>query len=130
MVELETSQQLLDSPQYAALTLYLADTRPDEDGAIDAFCQPIEDKYKSTSSPSCVEELLWVAWQALVAIAASTPYSSPSRETLARLLVRFVYRPTLTNDGQTCDVDGMVVWRDLPVLGWELRAAWKFGAVI
>lgn len=126
MAGLEASQQVLDSPQYEAITTYLADTTPDTDGTIEAFCQPIEEKYQSTSSSSDVEELLWTAWQAVVAIAASIPYSSTSRETLASLLVQLAYRPALTNDGQTCEIDSMVVWRDLPILGWELREAWNF----
>jgi hypothetical protein len=65
----------------------------------------------------------------IFAIAASTPYSSPHRETLAKFLVRLLYRPNLTTDGKTYKIDGLVVWRDLPALGWELREAWNFGIV-
>lgn len=127
MPGLNPSQEVLDSPQYEALSSYLADANSDLDGALNAFCRPIEDRYKTISDDAHVDSLLWIAWQGVVAIAASTPYSSDNRDKLVKFVVRSLYRPNLINDDRTCEIHGMIVWRDLPVLGWELREAWNFG---
>jgi hypothetical protein len=127
MSGLTASQQVTNSPQYQALSIYLSDPEPEIDGALDAFCQPIEDQFISNSSTSNVEGSLWTAWQGVVAIAASNSYSDPNRAKSASFLVQLLYRPNLVSGDQTCEIDGMVVWRDLPVLGWELREAWNFG---
>ena len=127
MAGLTASQQVINSPQYQALSIYLSDPEPELDGALDTFCQPIEDRFISNSSNSDVESSLWTAWQGVVAIAASTSYSDSNRAKSANFLVRLLYRPHLVSSGQICEIDGMVVWRDLPVLGWELREAWNFG---
>lgn len=127
MPGLTPSQQVLDSPQYGALKDYLAAGDAKLNSTLDAFCKPIEDKLASNSSSSDVEETLRIGWQAIVGLAASTPYSSPDQETLAKFLVLLAYRSNLVEDGKPYEIDGMLVWRDLPVLGWELREAWNAG---
>ena len=36
-------------------------------------------------------------------------------------------RPILQKDDQTCQVQGMAVWKDLPTFGWSVRDAWNLG---
>ena len=129
MPGLSPSQEVLDSPEYGVLTKYLAGDIQTEADALDAFCQPIENKYMQTANPPDVEGLLWRAWESVVAVAASTAYGSRNRQKLAdSFMLDLLYRPTLSKDGQDCVVEGMTVWRDLPVFGWELREAWDLGS--
>ena len=127
MSELSASQEVLDSAEYDTLTKYLAGDIKDLAAALAAFAKPVEDKYMSTGDASDVQGLLSLSWDSVVAIAASTAYTSPRRQKLADFLVRLAYRPTLMRDGEVCQISGMTVWRDLPTLGWEIRDAWNFG---
>lgn len=127
MSGLTASQQVLGSPEYNALTKYLSGNIRDLVTAVDAFAESVEDEYKKTANSSDVEALLWRAWEGVVAIAASTSYTSSRRQKLTDFLVMLAYRCSAANGSQGFQFEGMKVWRDLPVLDWELREAWSFG---
>lgn len=127
MPGLSPSEEVLDSPQYGVLTSYAASDDQTPGEAIEVFCQPIEGKYITTSNSSDIEELLWRAWRALIAVAAGTSHHCAGHRRLAKLVVDLQKRPNLEKDGQPCVVQSMTVWQDLPLFGWEMREAWNAG---
>lgn len=121
------SQQVLDSKAYAALSKWLSGHTKTMGEAVDAFCQPVEDKFFQTQKSSDAEGMLWTTWQGVIGQAAATPHTSPQRQKLVDFVVSLTSRPTLSKGDSTCQIDNMTVWKDLPVLGWELREAWNLG---
>ncbi|KAI7286984.1 hypothetical protein KC345_g845 [Hortaea werneckii] len=127
---LHPTNKLRAQPQYQLLSAYAHDneTRSPE-STLDAFCEPIENRYKETTNPSDVEELLWPAWQCLVACAAATPHESAGQQKLVDLVLRVQQRPALEKKGgEVCYVQEGIVWRDLPIFGWHMREAWNAAA--
>jgi hypothetical protein len=120
-----SSQQVLESKEYSAVTHWLSGHTENVGDVLDAFCEPVENKFFQTENASDVEGLLWTAWQALVGEAASTPHTSTHQRKLVDMVMGLAHRPTLTKGDNTCTIDGMTVWKDLPVLGWQLREAWN-----
>lgn len=127
MPGLSPSNEILHSKEFVALSKHLSGHHTSLGEALDAFCEPVEDKYMKTENPADVEGLLWKAWQAIVAVAASTPHTSPNRQKLVDFLLGLEHRPVLMKGGDVCEIQGLKVWKDLPVLGWELRETWNFG---
>jgi len=115
-----------DSPEYQALSSYLKDAHQ-QDQALDAFCEPIEDHFTKAQPPEDVEPLLWRAWRSITTVAAGTPHDSDQRQRLADLVTNLQYRPTLESEGKTCSVWDAVVWKDLPIFGAQMREAWNSG---
>jgi hypothetical protein len=130
MSALGISQKVMDSKEHAELTKWTSGEHHTIGDALDAFCEPVETKYFNTQSSSDVEGMLWTAWQAVVGKAAVTPYGSEQQHRLVDFVTNLAFRPTLSKDDQICKIDDMTVWRDLPVLGWEIREAWNFGLYI
>jgi len=128
MSPLHPTKKLREEPQYQLLNQYAHDngTRSPE-STLDAFCEPIENRYLETTNPADVEELLWSAWQCLIGCAAATPSESAGQQKLVDLVLRLQHRAALGKEGEVCHVQGGVVWRDLPVFGWQMREAWNAG---
>ncbi|KAK5170339.1 uncharacterized protein LTR77_004926 [Saxophila tyrrhenica] len=125
---LNASEQVLQSEEYTAVINWLSGRTKSVGDALDIFCQPVENKFFQTENAQNVEPLLWRAWQAIVGEAATTPHTSQHKQKLVELMLNLAFRPTLSRGESICEVDGMKVWRDLPIFGWELREAWNFAA--
>ena len=81
----------------------------------------------SSQSASEVESQLWRVWKAVVATATQTPHDSPAQQKLADFVLELRNRPTLERQGKVCKVWEAVVWKDLPILGPQMREAWNDG---
>ncbi|KAI7292879.1 hypothetical protein KC315_g19411, partial [Hortaea werneckii] len=133
MSPLHPTEKVRSQPQYQLLS-NLANGNDDggasHESTLDAFCEPVETRYKQTTNPSDVEELLWPTWQCLIACAAATPHErSEGQQKLVDLVLDLQHRPALEKkDGGVCYVQGGVVWGDLPVFGWQMREAWNAAA--
>lgn len=121
----EANSQVREAPQFDAITQYIEDGIQRTGDALNAFCEPIEDRYMATSNPSEIEGLLWSAWRCVVVSAAATDHEYRGQQKLVDFIFEVQRRPTLEKDGQACEVQGMTVWRDLPILVWEMREAWN-----
>lgn len=127
MSGLRASQRVLESKQYRALSQWLSGHSKSVGDALDSFCEPVEDRFFQTENASDAEAPLWTTWQAAIGEAAATSHTSPQRQKLVDFVVNLTSRPTLSKGDSLCQIDGMTVWRDLPVFGWELREAWNLG---
>ncbi|KAI6897194.1 hypothetical protein D0869_13368 [Hortaea werneckii] len=132
MSPLHPTEKVRSQPQYQLLSNLANgnDGGASHESTLDAFCEPVETRYKQTTNPSDVEELLWPTWQCLIACAAATPHESSSegQQKLVDLVLGLQHRPVLEKDGEVCYVREGVVWRDLPVFGWQMREAWNAAA--
>ncbi|RMY45886.1 hypothetical protein D0863_15951 [Hortaea werneckii] len=133
MSPLHPTSKLRENPQYQLLSAYAHDNgTANPESTLDAFCEPIENRYyEATTNPSDIEELLWPAWQCLIACAAATPHESAAgQQKLVELVLRVQRRPALEKKGggEVCSVQDGVVWRDLPIFGWQMREAWNAAA--
>lgn len=124
---MHTSREVKQSPQYRVLEEYIANGLALDD-ALHAFCEKVETKYRDTQNSDYLEEPLWQAWRAVVAMAACEPHSSDSRQKLADFVLAVQKRSALIKDGEACMVQDARVWQDLPVFGMEMREAWNLGA--
>jgi len=127
---LHPTTKLRENPQYQLLSAYAHDNgTANPQSTLDAFCEPIENRYREeTTNPSDIEELLWPAWQCLIACAAATPHNSKGQQKLVELVLGVQQRPALEKrGGEVCRVQDGVVWRDLPIFGWQMREAWNAG---
>ena len=134
MSPLHPTTKLRQNPQYQLLNAYAANNETaNPESTLDAFCEPIENRYyEENTNASDVEDLLWPAWQCLIACAAATPHDSKGQQKLVELVLRVQQRPALEKKkkeegGEVCHVQDGVVWRDLPVFGWQMREAWNAG---
>ncbi|CAK4030267.1 Hypothetical predicted protein [Lecanosticta acicola] len=93
--------------------------------ALDAFCEPIENKWMTTQDSGEVEEELNMSWRGLLSQAMNTSFKDPARQKLVDFVHSLRKRPNLAKDGQVCEVQGMTVWRDLPTFGYKVRDAWN-----
>lgn len=125
-VGLTGSQQMQQTAQYAALSDLLSKKKELGD-ALDAFCKPAEDEYASTQDADEVEEHLNFSWKAIISQAAQLWFKDERQQKLVEFVRELQKRSTLQKNGQTCEVQGMTVWRDLPTFGWSLRDAWNLG---
>ncbi|KAI7158607.1 hypothetical protein KC349_g4723 [Hortaea werneckii] len=130
MSPLHPTEKVRDQPQYQLLSNLASgnDGGASHESTLDAFCEPVESRYKQTTNPSDVEDLLWPAWQCLIACAAATPHESEGQQKLVDLVLGLQHRPVLEKDGEVCHVQEGLVWRDLPVFGWQMREAWNAAA--
>ncbi|KAI7083711.1 Transaldolase [Hortaea werneckii] len=129
MSPLHPTEKLREEPQYHLLSQYAHENGTGSlESTLDAFCEPIENRYTETTSPSNVEGLLWSAWQCLIGCAAATPHESEGQRKLVDLVLRLQHRAALEKEGEVCYVQGGVAWRDLPIFGWQMREAWNAAA--
>lgn len=120
------SEKVQQSPQYAALeglTTGAAEASP-----LQRFCAPVEQKLQSSSPSDDVEEELYRGWKAVISRAAATSYTEGGRSALVAFLVSLTQK---RSDGEQANSDygvvqGMKVWQDLPLFGWQVRDAWNF----
>jgi hypothetical protein len=89
-----------------------------------------EETFMQSQSASEVETQLWRVWKAITTIAAQTAHDSPGRQKLANFVLELQKRPQLECKGETCKIwDEAVVWKDLPILGPQMREAWNDGEI-
>lgn len=121
--------ELPDAPQINNLTRYL-NGRKSLEQTLDAFCQPVEDKFMNTSKSETVEPLLLEAWSAVITVASATAHASENKQKLADFVVALQYRPTLWKGESVCQLHGEKVWKDLPEFGLQMREAWNLGKLL
>lgn len=119
-------EDLPETTQNTNLTRYLNGHKSREQ-ALDAFCEPTEDKFMNTSKSEAVETPLQEAWTAVITVASATAHTSANRQKLADFVVALQYRPTLTKGEHTCELHGGKVWKDMPDFGMQMREAWNLG---
>ncbi|KAF2159395.1 hypothetical protein M409DRAFT_71062 [Zasmidium cellare ATCC 36951] len=124
---LEGSNTIQQSPQYAALSDYISN-KIELNGALDKFSSPAENEWTSSTSAEEVEEQLTLSWRSIISQAAQTSFKDAAQQKLADFVVGLQQRPALQKDGQTCQVQGTIVWKDLPTFGWSIRDAWNQAA--
>lgn len=124
---IEPDHEVKHSHEYRALTTYLSNKPQPLNDAQESFCKPTEEIFMSSQSASEVETQLWRVWKAVVATATQTPHDSPAQQKLADFVLELRNRPTLERQGKVCKVWEAVVWKDLPILGPQMREAWNDG---
>lgn len=92
---------------------------------LDSFCEPIENKWMSRQDAEEVEEELNMSWKGLLGQAMNTSFKDPAQQKLVDFVNSVKRRPDLAKGDSTCKVQGMTVWRDLPLLGYKVRDAWN-----
>lgn len=120
--------------QHAALSEYLAsaDTTTSSsvlDAALEKFAEPIETA-ATTSKDEELEEALTLAWKAVIAHAADTPFTDPGADKLVEFVLELSARPDVEKSeggDAPVKVQDMTLWQDLPTFGWQMRDAWNFG---
>lgn len=122
---IEPDHEIKHSHEYRAITTHISSKPQPLGAAIDAFCEPAEDKFMTTKSASEVEAQLWHSWKAVIAAATQTSHDSAGRQKLADFVLELPNRPALQHDGRVCKVWDAVVWKDLPVFGPAMREAWN-----
>lgn len=123
---LEGSNTVQQCSQYAALHDYVSG-KSHTGAALDKFCEPAENEWMSTTNPEEVEEHLTLCWRSIISHAAQTSFRDEAQHKLANFVLSLQQRPMLQKDDQTCQVQGMTVWKDLPTFGWSIRDAWNLG---
>jgi hypothetical protein len=124
---IEPDHEVKHSHEYRALTTYLSNKPQPRNDAQESFCKHTEEIFMSSQSASEVETQLWRVWKAVVATATQTPHDSPAQQKLADFVLELRNRPTLERQGKVCKVWEAVVWKDLPILGPQMREAWNDG---
>ena len=124
---IEPDHELKHSHEYRALTTYLSNKPQAFNAAVESFCKPTEEAFMNSQNASEVETQLWRVWKAVVAAATQTPHDSPAQQKLADFVLELRNRPTLERQGKVCKVWEAVVWKDLPILGPQMREAWNDG---
>jgi len=124
---IEPDHEVKHSHEYRALTTYLSNKPQPFSNAKESFCKPTEEIFMSSQSASEVESQLWRVWKAVVATATQTPHDSPAQQKLADFVLELRNRPVLERQGKVCKVWEAVVWKDLPILGPQMREAWNDG---
>jgi hypothetical protein len=130
MAGIEPDHEIKHSDEYRALTTYLSAKPQPLSAALESFCKPTEDTFMSSQSASEVESQLWRVWKAVVATATQTPHDSPGQQKLADFVLELRNRPVLERQGTACKVWDAVVWKDLPILGPQMREAWNDGEFV
>ncbi|RMY72799.1 hypothetical protein D0862_14396 [Hortaea werneckii] len=130
MSPLHPTEQVREQPQYQLLSNLANgnDEGASHESILDAFCEPVENRYIETTDSSDVEELLWPSWQCLIACAAATSHESEGQQKLVDVVLGLQHRAVLEKEGEVCHVQDGVVWRDLPLFGWQMREAWNAAA--
>lgn len=124
---IEPDHEIKHSHEYRALTTHISAKPQSLSAALESFCKPTEEAFMSSQSASEVETQLWRVWKAVVAAATQTPHDSPAQQKLADFVLELRNRPVLERHGKTCKVWDAVVWKDLPILGPQMREAWNDG---
>jgi hypothetical protein len=130
MGAIEPDHDIKHSHEYRALTTYLSAKPQPLSDALESFCKPTEETFMSSQSASEVESQLWRVWKAVVATATQTPHDSPGQQKLAEFVLELRNRPVLERQGTVCKVWDAVVWKDLPILGPQMREAWNDGEFV
>jgi hypothetical protein len=105
--------------------LHSEDGMPPAVGAAE-FTRPVDRAFlRAAAGEAPVEEILWPAWEAVIA-AADTP-DDGTRSRLVELVGAVRGRGILARpDGQECVVWDMRAHVDLPVFGAQMRETWNF----
>lgn len=130
MPSLIASSEVQGSSQYTALNEYISENTLELESALDKFSQAAEQQFQTTEDPSRVQEELEKSWRSVVSIAAETSFTDAGMQKLVDFVLELQSRPDLEKDGKTCKVQEMIVWKDLPTFGWQMRDAWNFGKQI
>lgn len=123
---LEGSNTVQQCTQYAALNHFVSN-KNDLRGALDEFCEPAENEWMSSTNAEEVEEQLTLCWRSIISQAAQVSFKDAAQQKLVDFVLNLQQRPILQKDGQTCQVQSMAVWKDLPTFGWSIREAWNLG---
>lgn len=130
MSPLHPTEKVRQVPQYNQLIEYVRSGRTDLDRITEDFCSPIETQLKASPIVTDVESSLWQAWQCLIVVAAATPHDSEDQQKLVNLVQDLQRRPGVEKDGKPCEIQGGVIWNDLPLFGWQMRESWNAGKIL
>ena len=124
----DSGQEVTNSQEYKTLSTHLSNDSGSLTTTLDSFCKPTEENFMKSQSASEVESQLWRVWKAITTIATQTAHDSPGRQKLADFVLEVQKRPQLECKGEVCKIWGeAVVWKDLPILGPQMREAWNDG---
>ncbi|OQO09761.1 hypothetical protein B0A48_05164 [Cryoendolithus antarcticus] len=116
--------ELKASEEYRTLREGLLSTVQYESSFRDSLCNLVEKSYSKSQNADNVEAVLWKLWQSVTSLAVEST-SDSERQRLVDLILELQKRPDLEESGKVCKVWDAVVWRDLPVLGAQMREAWN-----
>lgn len=126
----DSDHEVKTSQEYKALNTHLSNDSESLTTTLDSFCKPTEETFMNSQSASEVETQLWKIWKAVVSTATQTAHDSPGRQKLADFVLEVQKRPQLECQGKACQIwDEAVVWKDLPILGPQMREAWNDGEI-
>jgi hypothetical protein len=126
----DSDNEVKNSQEYKALNDHLSTDSDSLTNTLDSFCKPTEETFMKSQSASEVETQLWRVWKAITTISTQTAHDSPGRQKLADFVLEVQKRPQLECKGEVCKIwDEAVVWKDLPILGPQMRVAWNDGEI-
>jgi len=126
----DSDNEVKNSQEYKALSDHLSTDSKSLTEALDSFCEPTEDMFVKSQSASEVETQLWRVWKTVTTLATQTAHDSPGRQKLANFVLEVQKRPQLECKGEVCKIwDEAVLWKDLPILGPQMREAWNDGEI-
>jgi hypothetical protein len=124
----DSDNEVKNSQEYQTLSAHLSNGSKSLTSTLDSFCKPTEETFMNSQSASEVESQLWRVWKAITTIATQTAHDSPGRQKLAEFVLEVQKRPQVECKGEVCKIwDEAVVWKDLPILGPQMREAWNGG---
>lgn len=129
MPKLIVSKEVQTSPQYAAVNDYAIQTTTSLDETIDKFSGLVESKAAS-GDDEVLSEALNLSWKSITSLAADTAFTEPGMQRLVDFVLELQNRSDVEVDGKARVVEGMKLWSDLPLFGWQMRDAWNFGNAI
>lgn len=124
---LGASQHTKQSSQYAVLGDHLSGNVSTSENILDKLSEPVEKEVNSSADSGEVEEHLTTTWNSIISKAAETPFTDPSMPKLVDLVMALQNRPDLQRDSKAFQLEDMTIWRDLPMFGRQMRAAWNLG---
>jgi hypothetical protein len=127
----DPNNEVKSSQEYKALDDHLSADSKSLTETLDSFCKSTEETFMNSQSASEVETQLWRVWKAITTLATQTAHDSPGRQKLADFVLEVQKRPQLECKGAVCKIwDEAVVWKDLPILGPQMREAWNDGEIL
>jgi hypothetical protein len=127
----DSDNEVKSSQEYKALDDHLSADSRSLTETLDSFCKPTEETFMNSQSASEVETQLWRVWKAITTLATQTAHDSLGRQKLADFVLEVQKRPQLECKGAVCKIwDEAVVWKDLPILGPQMREAWNDGEIL
>ncbi|KAF2094172.1 hypothetical protein NA57DRAFT_60807 [Rhizodiscina lignyota] len=117
------ASNIQSSPEYQTLLQDLSNSNVT--AAAQTLAAPATTTWNNGGSESDVENDLWNAWNAVIALAQNTDDDAQQNGLVAALQAFQQLGQLTRDDGTVCQVWNATVWTDLPVFGGAMREQWN-----